>query len=451
MDKQAKLQSLKKHNTAIYKGDRTGTIVEQNKIIDIYQETLSDFAKEVIETRQGRVEDKYGRKLAANDVSLASALEFYYGIVAPDRVAGGRYLSAKEKEFYVINQFLRQNDVSMGTDSLFTLGQRFGHDNLTAGEVTSLLTNHSAFDAVNNTTQISGDFRFIIPELILAAIRLDYDASSMHQNWIGNTLNITNKKVVMPNIQRGNSGVKKLGQSESIPFGTVRFGQKEASVYKVGTGFKITDELVEESSLNMIFEFLGEVGTDMSIGADVEAHTILMNGEQGDGSESAPIIGVDTTTQFKFKDIKRAVSRMGRLKRNVSRIITGENDGIDLSLLDEYKGFAGDKTLGNLSSILGVPASMANDVWNMPANQILLLDPANAMVKLNYRSMKTETRRNPQNQEDEIFVSQYVGFAIKRRDARLILDKSLAFSGNGFPSYMDIDARISEAFKHKNA
>jgi hypothetical protein len=143
---------------------------------------------------------------------------------------------------------------------------------------------------------------------------------------------------------------------------------------------------------------------------------------------------------------------MERLKRVVNRLITGENDGLDVSLLEEFKGFAGDTKLGNLNGILGKVLSLANDIWVMPSNQIMLLDPAKAMVKLKYRGMKTESRRNPQNQEDELFVSDHIGFAILRRDARVIIDKSVAYSATigatgGFPTYMDIDSRISTAFK----
>ena len=228
------------------------------------------------------------------------------------------------------------------------------------------------------------------------------------------------------------------------------FGEKEATVFKVGMGFKITDELVEASTLDMMFEFMGQIGTEMAISGDVEAARVLLNGEQADGSESAPVIGVETLNQFKYVDIRRAVSRMIRLKRNSTRILTGEDDSISLSLLEEFKGFAGDKTLANLSNLLGVPMSLANDIFLMPANQIMLLAPESAMFKLQYKGMKIEERRNPQNQENELFVSDYVGNAIKRRDARVIVDKSLAWGSPDnakFPDYMDIDARINQSFK----
>lgn len=444
---QEKLAKLREHNTAMYRGDKVGTL-KKTEVQEAIETNLENFSKEVIQTRQGRVQDRHGRHLPAYDVSFAEALTDYFGIQSPDKDRFGVSLTKKQKEVAVIRQFLRQMDVSLAGDTLASTAQRFGNSNLTATSLQNLMVAHSQFDALNNTSQIPSDYRFIIAELVLAAIRLDYEGGSQHNNWIAQTVNISQTKVTMPQIKRGAAVPRKIGEAESIPFGTVRFGKKDAEVFKVGIGFKITDELVEASTLDMMFEFLGEVGTEMSIAADVQASTVLLNGEQASLAESAPVIGVETTNQFKFKDLKRGISRLTRLKRNVSRILTSETDGIDLSLLDEFKGFSGDTRLANLNSILGVPASLANDVFVLPSNQILLLAPSEAMFKLQYRSMKTEERRNPQTQETELFVSDYIGFAIKRRDGRLLIDKSLAFSGNGFPSYMDIDTRISTAFKN---
>jgi len=199
-----------------------------------------------------------------------------------------------------------------------------------------------------------------------------------------------------------------------------------------------------------MFEFMGQVGNDMTIGVDVEAFEVLKNGEQGDGSESSPIIGTEDGSTFAFKDIRRTVARMRRLRHNATRIITSEDDGIDISLLEEFKGFDGPTTLAQFNSILGVPDSLINDVFTTPDDQVMLVAPGSAMIKLKHKTMKVETDREARNQQDLIFVTDYVGFAIKRRDGRVLVDKSELFSGLGFPAFMDIDSRISQAFKNKN-
>lgn len=450
MKAQEKLSKLIEHNAAIYKGDQIGTL-KKNDVIDAYQENFESFATEIIETRQGRTQDKFGRKVPAHDVSFAEAITRYFGIVAPERNEFGGTFSKRDREMFVIRQFLKQNEVFLGTDTIETAAMRFGCGHLSLSGLNDMLIKHSQFNATNNTSQINSDYRFLIPEIIMAAIRLDYEGGSMHQNWISNTVNISQREVTMPNIRRGNTNIRKIGEAESIPFGTVRFGQKKASVFKIGTGFKITDELVSDSTLDLLFEFMGEVGTDMSIGADVEAAKILINGEQDNLSESSPVIGVDNIANgVRYKDLRRAIARMTRLKRDVKRVLTTEDAGIDLSLLDEFKGFSGSTTLSNLQQIIGMPANLINDIFVLPANQIMLLAPEKAMMKLAYQGLKVETRRNPQNQEDEMFVSDHVGFAIKRRDARIIIDNTLDFATNGFPAYMDIDKRISQSYKTVN-
>lgn len=444
---------LREHNRAVSMGKHSGTMNPED-VTDAVRQTFGDFARQVVDIRLGRVKDKQGNKISPRQISLVEAINKYYAIEAPETDMFGVKLSRKEKSLYILRSFFKQQDIYFGEDSLKTIAQRFGNDNLTKASVTSALISHSemsSFDGTANTGDISVDWRFIIPEIILAAIRIDYEGASMHTNWIGSTINISQDEVKMPQILRGRTFPKKLGQGESIPFGSLKFGQKSAKVFKVGLGFEITEELLERSSIDMIFTFLGELGIDMAIGADVEAMEVLKNGEQANGSESAPVIGVDNTTNgFQYIDIKRGISRMQRLRRNVTRIITGEDDGLAITSLAKFEGFDGVTRLSNIQSILGVPETLVNDVYAMPEDQIMLLAPDMAMAKLQYRSMKVEQDRNIQNQTNRVFVSDYIGFVIIRRDARLIIDKSVSYASQGFPSYMDIDTRITQSMKYQN-
>lgn len=443
---------LRAHNRAIASGQQQG-VLDPEAISDNITATFTDFAKQLVEARLGKAKDRKGFKIAPRSVSLVEAIHKYYGITAPNEDMYGKKLSRKEKSMYILKKFLKQQEIFFGEDTLYTVAQRFGNDNLDAGECVKAMFAHStqSLDATATTASIDVDWRFIIPELILAAIRIDYEGASMNVNWIATTINISQKEVKMPQIRRGNTVPKKTAEAESMPFGSLKFGQKSAEVYKVGVGFEITDELLERSTLDMLFTFLGELGIDMGIGADNEAITVLLNGEQSNGSESAPVIGVDnTTTGFQYLDIKRGTSRMQRLRRNVNRLISDEEDGLVITGLSRFEGFDGVTRLSNIQSILGVPETLQHDVYAMPADQVMLLASDQCMAKLQYRSMKVEQDRNIQNQTNRVFVSDYVGFVIIRRDARLLLDKSVTFAAQGFPAYMDVDARIAESFKYQN-
>lgn len=424
------IEKLREHNISLSKGG-VGTL-SATEVKDSTLESLGSFAQEVQQLRTGKAEDEKGNKITPINVSFEEAVTQKYGCDVP--------------------QFLQGLGIYTNSMSLEGAARELGCDNLSLSSVENLMLNHGegSFESIGtpaNTTQVTPDHRFIIPELIAAAIRIGYQNSSMHQNWITGTQNMSNREIKMPQIKRGDGMPTVVNEGADIPMGSVQFGQKQADTFKIGTGFSLTDELIIESPLDMMFIFLQEVGNDMSIGADVLALDILLNGEQGDGSESAPVVGVDNTGTISYKDMKRIFTRMQRMSQPASRIITSEENGIDITGIDKFEGYQGQSRLANIRSIIGVPESFELDTHVPPANQSIFLDPQRAMVKLQFRGMVTERRRNIKNQTEELFISDHIGFAIVKRDARVVLDKSIAFSGNGFPAYMDIDARIAQAFK----
>lgn len=249
-------------------------------------------------------------------------------------------------------------------------------------------------------------------------------------------------------ILRGDGMPSVVNEGANIPVGSLQFNKKDVTIFKVGTGFRITDELLMASQIDMLYLFLQEVGNDMAIGADSQAMLTLINGEQADGSESAPLVGVAVTANgFTYKDIKKVFTRMTRLGIPADRMITGEDDGIDITSIDRFEGFQGQTKLASIRSIIGVPDQFTQDTYVMPANQIMYLNSRRAMVKLQYRGMMTERRRNPQNQTEELYISDWINFAIVKREARVLQTKASTIGAQPFPSYMDIDGRINQSFQ----
>lgn len=421
------LKRLRAHNREVAKG---GVGLEESKDVrETVEEKLGAFSKQVMETRLGKRQDEKGNQIPAYDLSLEEAVRGYFG-------------------FKDVAAFFKSLDIRTGSFSIHQVAKRFGLDHVSTSKMEGLLLDHSSFANPMTTADVASDFRFILPEIFLNAIRTGYQHTSLHKNWIRNTINLTQEQAVMPLILRGDGMPSKVNEGANIPMGSIKFGKKTVSVFKIGTGFSITDELLMASSLDLLFIFLEEVGNDMAIGADAQAFTVLMNGEQADGSESSPEIGTENGTSFQYKDLKRVFTRFTRLGTPADRIIAGEDDGIDLTSIDRFEGFQGQSRLANIKSIIGVPDSFNIDTWLLPANKILYVAPSRAMVKLQYRGMLTERRRNPQNQTEEMFVSDWINFAIVKRDARLLQNKSLLYSGNGFPAYMDVDSRINATYQN---
>lgn len=418
-------QRLRKHFQAAKANNGIGT-EQPTDVRDTIEKGLDSFIKGVYETRQGIAQDDKGNRIAAYDVSLDEAVAAEFG--------GD------------LQQFYRGLGIYTGSDSMLSVGKRFGIDNLNVATFVQMLVDSSTFaaNAPTNTTGISTDFRFILPELVLNAVRLGAEIGAQNPNWYQTTQTMTMRKATMPQIQRGNAGIRRINEGADLPTGTLRFGKKEVETYKVGTGFVITDELMFEATLDMLFLFMQEVGFDMAIGTDVAAIDTLINGDQLDGSESAPVVGVaDTSKGFQFIDLQKVFTRMQRLGIPANRIIAGEDDGIGITNIDKFQGFQGAQKLASIASILGVPNVFNLDTFPLPADQILFLNPTRALARLKYRGLLVEKRRNPSNQTDELYVSDHIGFSIIKRDARLLLDRSVTIQEAPFPPYMDIDARIT--------
>lgn len=445
------LSKVREHFKQKAAGSGTGSI-ERNDLRGALEDHFGDYAKTVFDLRRGNKLDSHGRTIKPVDISFAQSLSSYFNIVAPQVDENDRKMNRFQKEKWVVREFLRSMDIYTGSDTLQSCIQRFGGSHISLSELYKSIVDHSNFATIGNTNQFEpkSEWRFLFPELIMSAIRTDYEAALMSNDWIAATQSITQDEITMPHILRGNTIPRKIGEGQSIQFGTIKFGQKKAGIFKVGLGFSLTDELIQRCSLDNLFIFLGEVGNDMSICTDYEAYRVLRNGEQENGSESAPVIGVeDTNDGTTYRDFKFVTSVMKRLKRNPERIITGLNDSIDLTTLPQFQGFSGGNKLVNIKNMLGVPDSVDMDTYAVADKETMFLDPKKAMAKLKYGGMKTETRRNPQNGTEEIFVSDYVGFAILRRDARVVLDADQSREDAPLPSYMDVDARIAQAFEYE--
>lgn len=420
-------KNFKKHNLEVSKG---GVGIESPiDMRDTLMEKLPEFCKAIQEVRVGKAVNKKGVQQKARDVSFGAAIREVFGM----------------KD---MAQFLKMFDIYPGTHSLNDLASELGVESLSKSTMEKFLIEHSEFANPFSTKDIDSTFRFIIPEIFTNAIRLGYEASQNHQNWIVKEISMPNRTLTMPMILRGDGMPSKINEGANIPMGSLSFARKDVKIFKIGTGFQITDELLMDSQLDLLYIFMGEVGNDMAIGADSQAIYTLINGEQASGSESAPVIGViNTTNGFTYPDLKRAFTRMKRMNQPASRLITGEDDAINITGIDRFEGFQGQTKLASIQSIVGVPEKFENDVYVMPANKIMFLAPQKTMVKLKYRGMMIERRRNPQNQTEEMFVSDWTNFAIVKRDGRLIMDKSVTIGASPFPSYMDVDTRISESYQ----
>jgi len=303
------------------------------------------------------------------------------------------------------------------------------------------------------TTPDFGDnYRWLVPEVIREAIRLGLRKNPIYPGLIAAEESVAQPTVFLPAINMSDAMPKKMGELETYQTGTISFGQKKIDLQKFGMGLKVSDEVNQYVSLNVLSLFLQDMGVKMGIGLDNLAINCLINGDQADGSEAAPTIGVQSTSAgFAYYDLLRVWIRMGRIGRMPNALLSNENPALDILSLPEFKGFDGTATVAQKIKLMtSIPASNNYAIHGaMPAaNQVMVIDPSAALIKFNASSLKVESERIVEKGLTGTYANMTTGFANLFRDARVIVDKSVAFSSQGFPSWMDVGATEAETFQN---
>lgn len=286
------------------------------------------------------------------------------------------------------------------------------------------------------------DVRWLVPEIFRDAIRSGLKKSPIWNSVCAAEVPVNGLNVIMPNINQSDAAPRRVGEAETIPLGTVSVGQKNVGIYKVGRGVRITDEIKNYVSLDVVSIFLEDFGVKLGLALDTLAIATLLNGDQGDGSDSIPNIGTATgvPSSKAYKDFLNIWIRGSRMGRNFTTAIGGEAAALatlDLAEFKDRKQGTTDKTL-NLRT--PVPSALEYYVHgNIPANKELLVDKAAALLKLNAQPLMVESERIVSNQTEDSYASLTTGFSKMFRDASVLLDSGSTIGAAPMPSYFDVD------------
>lgn len=297
-------------------------------------------------------------------------------------------------------------------------------------------------DTISNLLN-SSDYegvRWLVPEIFREALRAGIRTAPIWSKLVVTEQSVRGKSVSTPWVNMSDAAPKKVNEGETIPLGAISVGSKSVSIYKIGRGIKITDEIKRYVNLNVVQIYFQDFGIKMGHAMDVLAIDVLLNGDQGTGEDAAAVVGVAVGGTLVYKDLLNIWVRAARMGRNFNTLITGETIGKDLLDLDEFKL----RTTGTPEATLtlNTPVPRNANVYihgNVPANQILMIDTSKALIKYNATGLLVESERIVSNQTEGTYATITTGFSKAFLDGSLILDKSLAFAGNGFPEYMEID------------
>lgn len=304
-------------------------------------------------------------------------------------------------------------------------------------------------DSVSNIITTNDlDVRWIIPEIFRDALTLGLSKSPIWSAITAEESQVQQLKAIMPFINRSDAAPRKVGEAETIPTGTISYGQKEIDIYKIGRGIKIPYEVMQYATLDVVRIFLEDFGKQLGLAMDTLAIDTLINGDQANGSNSAPVIGVTTANSRVYRDYLRLWIRLSRLGRTANVIIGGEDVALDTLDLAEFKtnqngtaGAAGVPTSTALDLKTPVPAKAGYYIHgNVPAGKELIVDPSAALIKFNAQPLLIESEKIVSNQTEAFYATLTTGFGKIFNDAALILDESDTIANLPFPEYMDVDA-----------
>lgn len=289
--------------------------------------------------------------------------------------------------------------------------------------------------------------RWVVPEIIREAVTLGMRQAPFYPNIISSDQPINGLQATMPFINMSDATPAKINEAETIPLGDISYGQKTVSLFKIGKGFKMTDEVKNYVSLDVLGIYLRDFGVQLGYALDTLAMDVLMNGNRPDGSESAPVIGVyNTANGITYKDLLHIWVRAARMGRNFTTMIGGEDQAIEMLNLPEFK----ERHQGTTEATLNVKSPVPNKASfyihpGTPDQQLLLVDTSAALIKLTARQLMLESERIVSNQTEAIYATLTTGFSKMYQDAALLLDGSSEFTQNGFPDFMTIDPYLQVA------
>ena len=282
--------------------------------------------------------------------------------------------------------------------------------------------------------------RWLVPEIFRDAIRKGFINAPIYRDFIVREEPVPQLTQVMPfwDMTGLNNEPKELGVAESMELGSLKYGQKSVRIGKTGIGLEVADECIQYSSVSMLSLWLSDVGVKLGSSLGKRLINTLINGDQADGSEASPSVGVKTAGTLTYADFIRVSVRASLRNRQWTRIVGGEdmiNYVLDMDEFRKSNKSASPELQINLKT--PVPRNWDAYVHNaVPDNKLLMVDPSMAAVQLTAQPLKVESERIVQRQINGTYVSLTTGFANIFRDARIILDKSQGLNDLPFPAWL---------------
>ncbi|KAK0039545.1 phage major capsid protein [Biomphalaria pfeifferi] len=277
---------------------------------------------------------------------------------------------------------------------------------------------------------------YITPETILDPVQRGNVQASFYQDLIIEDVPVTSDSATMPQIDLSDSEVKEKTEGSTIETGYVVYGSKKVELKTRGRGLKISYEALRRHTLNFVAIYFEHLGRRLGSRLNQDLVNVLVNGDQTDGSESAPVIGVTTVNTLTYADVTRAFIRLSILGIMPNAIVASEKMANIWLNLPEVKNRQVGTPIINSQLKSMIPSDL--DVYvapNMDADHLMLVDSSQAAVQLTELPLLLETDKIISKQLQETYATTVTGFANVQRDGRMIIDVGEDFNVLNFSTY----------------
>lgn len=284
------------------------------------------------------------------------------------------------------------------------------------------------------------DMRYLTPELIREFIFLGMNADLSYQDLVAGTENSGSLTVTSPWIKTNPDLALNTGEAETIAESDILWGDKSVRLQKKARAITLSDELILSTPLNLLSYHLQRFGQMLAASTYIDGINTLIHGDQSDGSDTCAVVGVSNPSNGAvFSDFVRMWIRCRRIFMSWMTLVNNEATANEILAINEFlkpQGFG--TTMVTLDSKNRVIPSEIPHLIGAPLSdgQSLMFDKSQAMIYLVFRGLLVENERIMMRQINGTSASIIGGFTTIIRYARCIMDSTLNFSTNQFPSWM---------------
>lgn len=290
------------------------------------------------------------------------------------------------------------------------------------------------------TTEAAGGQRFVSPEVFMDPVNRGVVQSTFYPDLVVREETVAQPQVIIPKLDLSDAKLVDSGEAVTIEEGSISYGTKTVTIAKKAKAIKQTYESLQYSSLSLLQLFMEDVGRILGHSLNGMAVETIINGDQADLSENAAVIGVENTANgITWFDLARVAIQFGLIGRIGLQAIGNATTALNYLNLAEVKNkqFPGAPLLATMmKSPLTMPEALYVST-KVGASKLVIQDPSTSLVQLTAQPLLVETEKIIMKQLQGTAISITTGFAKLQRNASVVIDGSILFSGNGFPTWMN--------------